>query len=254
MVTVLDVQPAINAASHRLVISTAACHLYEKSFVCPAQQELQRTLQEHAKLKSVKVKNSFQLHNVDTTTGLTVTADVRKQMRLVEEAKLVRVQEKNTKAIATKQRAIITATQYSAHLALTKAAFTGAADYSFKSITIKLLSGACRALGGKVASKSTKFTVCSDECLPCCLHLRILYPAHLLPVTPVAMNQAPVTKMNLLPILSRKVVTQFPLANELDNNNIATIVVLYELNCRKNIVPVRLMLVAGLASIHNLVT
>ena len=173
-------------------------------------------------------------------------------MHLVEEAKLARVQEKNTKAIATKQRAIITATQYSAHLALTKAAL--AADYSFKSITIKVLSGACRALGGKVASKSTKFTVCSDECLPCCLHLRILYPAHLLPVTPVAMNQAPVTKMNLLPILSRKVVTQFPLANELDNNNIATIVVLYELNCRKNIVPVRLMLVAGLASIHNLVT
>ena len=153
-------------------------------------------------------------------------------MRLVEEAKLARVQEKNTKAIATKQRAIITATQYSAHLALTKAAFTGAADYSFRSITIKVLSGACRALGGKVASKSTKLTVCSDVCLlPCCLHLRILYPAHLLPVTPVAMNQAPATKMNLLPILSRKVVTQFPLANELDNNNMATIVVLYELNC-----------------------
>ena len=211
------------------------------------------------KIDECESENSFQLNNVDTTTGLPVTADVRKQMRLVEEAKLARVQEKNTKAIATKQRAIIKATQYSAHLALIKAAFTGAADYSFRSITIKVLSGACRALGGKVASKSTKFTVCSDECLPCCLHLRILYPAHLLPVTPVAMNQAPVTKMNLLPILSRKVVTQFPLANELDNNNIAsTIVVLYELNCRKNIVPLcrpfHLMLLAGQASIHNLVT
>ncbi len=38
MVTVLDVQPAINAVSHSLVISIAALHLYEKSFVCPAQE------------------------------------------------------------------------------------------------------------------------------------------------------------------------------------------------------------------------
>ena len=130
-----------------------------------------------------------------------VTADVRKQMRLVEEAKLARVQEKNTKAIATKQRAIIKATQDSAHLALTKAAFTGAADCSFKSITIKVLSGACKALGEKVASKSTKLTVCSYVSA---LLLASEDPllAHLLPVTPVAMNQARATKMNSLPILT----------------------------------------------------